>query len=353
MRAGLVGCGKISQAYLGGQYPAVRFVACADLDAGRAAATAEAHGLAALKVDELIADPSIELVCNLTVPQAHVEVSMAALRAGKHVYQEKPLALDRGGASALLAVASAAGRLVGCAPDTFLGAGLQTCRRLVDQGAIGEPVAALAHFANHGHEHWHPDPAFYYQAGGGPLFDMGPYYLTALVCLLGPICRVSGMARGEGSQRHLRSGPRAGGVLAVDVATHVSGVLEFAGGTIASLVTSFDVWASDVPRLELHGTEGSLSCPDPNTFGGPVRLCRAGGRDWEEVPIDAFELHQRGVGLADLAEAAAAGAEPRASGRLAGHVLDAMVGLIESSRSGQHVVLESDVHRPAPMPARA
>ena len=172
MRAGLIGCGKISNAYLSGEYKAVEFVACADAEPDRAAATAQAHGLKAMTVSELIADPGIEVVCNLTVPQAHVEVSLAVLEAGKHSYQEKPLALDRQGASALLAAAARADRLIGCAPDTFLGAGLQTCRRLIDEGAIGEPVSALAHFVNHGHEHWHPDPAFYYRAGGGPLFDI-------------------------------------------------------------------------------------------------------------------------------------------------------------------------------------
>jgi predicted dehydrogenase len=349
---GLIGCGKISEAYLNARYPGVRYVACADLDAARAAATAAAHGLRDVPVAELIADPTIDVVCNLTVPKAHVEISHAAMEAGKHVYQEKPLALDRPGGKSLLESAAHHGVALGCAPDTFLGAGLQTCRRLIDEGRIGRPVSAMAHMVNHGPERWHPGPAFYYQIGGGPLFDMGPYYLTALVSLLGPIARVSGMARGEGTQRTVGSGPLAGEILPVEVPTHVSGILEFVDGTIATLVTSFDVWASQLPRLEVHGTEGSLSCPDPNTFGGPVRFYPAGGAEWAEVPIDRFELNQRGIGLSDLVEAVRNGHAPRAAGALAYHVLDAMVALTDSSRQGNHVELQSSAPKPLPMPER-
>jgi predicted dehydrogenase len=243
---------------------------------------------------------------------------------------------------------------VGCAPDTFLGAGLQTCRRVIDEGRIGEPVAAMAHLVNHGPENWHPNPGFYFERGGGPLLDMGPYYLTALVSLLGPIRRVTGLSRSVGNERVARWGARAGEAFPIEVPTHVSGVLEHENGTQATLVTSFEVWKSDLPRLELHGTEASLSLPDPNTFGGPVRICRAGSKDWEEIPIDGFELHQRGIGLACLAASLrgdAIAGENRASGQLAFHVLDAMLGVIAAGEQHREVVLESGAQRPAPMPA--
>jgi predicted dehydrogenase len=343
---GLVGCGKISQAYLTANYPNVAYVACADIDQARANVTAEKYGLQALPVSDLLSDRDIDVVCNLTVPQAHAEISSAALAKGKHVYLEKPLGLDREEGATLLNVADKKGLAIGCAPDTFLGAGLQTCRRLIDEGRIGVPAAAMANMVSHGPEHWHPDPAFFYQRGGGPLFDMGPYYLTALVTLLGPISRVAGASRGVGVDRRVRSGARANEILPVDTPTHVAGVLEFANGTVGTLVTSFDVWGSNLPRLEIHGTEGSLSLPDPNTFGGPVRLFSAGAKEWEEIPTDGFELQRRGIGLSNLADSLAGTGYNRASGRLAYHVLDAMVSVIESGEHGKYLDLTSTVERP-------
>jgi predicted dehydrogenase len=351
VRVGLVGCGKISQAYLTANYPNVRYVACADIDEARAKATAETYGLAALPVGELLSGGDIDVVCNLTVPRAHAEISSAALEKGKHVYLEKPFGLDREEGAALLALADEKGLAIGCAPDTFLGAGLQTCRRLIDEGRIGVPVAAMANMVSHGPEHWHPDPAFFYQRGGGPLFDMGPYYLTALVTLIGPISRVSGLWRGVGVDRRIRSGPRANQVLPVSVPTHVAGLLDFAGGAVGTIVTSFDVWGSSLPRLEIHGTEASLSLPDPNTFGGPVRLFPAGAREWEEIPIAGFEVQRRGIGLSNLAESLAGTGVNRASGRLAYHVLDAMVGLVESGEEGKQVEMTSTVERPPALPS--
>jgi predicted dehydrogenase len=303
-------------------------------------------------VEDLLSDPDIDVVCNLTVPQAHADVGLAALKSGKHVYLEKPLGLDRREGAALLALADESGLVVGCAPDTFLGAGLQTCRRLIDEGRIGAPTAALAHMVGHGPESWHPNPAFYYQRGGGPLFDMGPYYLTALVSLLGPLRRVAAAWNGVGVERVVRGGARAGEVLAVDVPTHVAGVLDFAGGAVATLVMSFDVWKSDVPRLEIHGSEASLSLPDPNTFAGPVKLFPAGAEEWEDVPIDDFEVHERGIGLANLAASLWGTGPNRASGQLAYHVLDAMVALVESGEKGRHIELESTVERPPAMARR-
>jgi predicted dehydrogenase len=301
---------------------------------------------------DLLADPAVELVLNLTIPAAHGTVASAALGAGKSVYNEKPLALSREEGQRLLDVARERGLRVGGAPDTFLGAGLQTCRGLVDGGAIGEPVAATAFLLGHGPEGWHPDPAFYYQKGGGPLFDMAPYYLTALIALLGPIRRVTGSARASFPERTIGSQPKAGEKIPVEVATHVAAVLDFAGGAIATLVTSFDVWASNAPKLELYGSTGSLSLPDPNTFGGPVRLRGAADKEWRDVPLThANATNSRGLGPADMAVALRSGRPHRASGELAFHVLDVMHAIEEASASGRHVEIGSSCERPAPLPA--
>jgi len=350
-RVGLIGCGNISEAYLTAGYNEVQFTACADLDADRAAKTAAAHTLDAMSVDDLLANPTIDVVCNLTVPQAHAEVSLAAVQAGKHVYQEKPLALDRTGGALLLKGAEDSRTRVGCAPDTFLGAGMQTCRMVIDEGAIGAPVSAMANMVFSGHEYWHPDPGFYYLRGGGPLFDMGPYYLTALVNLLGPVARVAAASPEPSTTRLVRSGPRKGHQLPVEVPTHVAGLLEFATGAVATIVLSFDVWASQLPKLEIHGTEGSLSLPDPNTFGGPVGLARWGSEGWEDVPTDHFSLHRRGVGLADMVGSIEHGRPHRASASLAYHVLEVMIGLTESAAQGCYIETSSDFERPEAMPA--
>jgi predicted dehydrogenase len=350
LRVGVVGCGKIVDAYLTAEalYPPIRFVACADRVRERSEAVAGRYGLRALDVEELLADPEVDIVCNLTTPQAHAEVSLAALRAGHHVYQEKPLALDRESARRVLEAAVGGHRLVGSAPDTFLGVGLQTCRRLIDEGAIGEPVGAAMAMLCHGHESWHPDPAFYYQAGGGPLLDMGPYYLTALVSLLGPVARVGGMARASFPERVITAAPRAGERIRVEVPTHVVGSLELASGAIATLATSFDVWADQMAAFSIFGSDATLAVPDPNTFGGPVRLWDPAQRAWHDIPTDGSATQQRGVGLADLAIAAETGRAPRASGELAFHVLDTLLGLLEAAERGQTVTIESRVSRPAP-----
>ncbi|CAA9560338.1 MAG: Dehydrogenase [uncultured Thermomicrobiales bacterium] len=352
---GLVGCGFISEIYLKNlaTYDGVEVVACADAMPERARARAEQFGIAkAVPVPELLADPAVDLVLNLTIPVAHAEVALAAVAAGKSVYGEKPLTIAREDGRRLLDEAGARGVRVGSAPDTFLGAGLQTCRALLDGGAIGEPVAATAFMLGHGPEGWHPDPAFYYQVGGGPLFDMGPYYLTALVSMLGPVRRVTGSARASFPERTIGSQPKAGEKIPVEVATHVAAVLDFAGGTVATLVTSFDVWASEAPKLELYGAAGSMSLPDPNTFGGPVRLRSAGEEGWTDVPVTRpYAANSRGVGPADMAIALRAGRPHRASGELAFHVLDVMHAIEEASASGRHVEITSTCERPAPLPA--
>ncbi|MCG3126549.1 MAG: Inositol 2-dehydrogenase/D-chiro-inositol 3-dehydrogenase [Phycisphaerae bacterium] len=354
-RVGLVGCGNISSAYLRNARRLGRFeiVACADLIAERAAGRAAEYSTrAAASVDALLADPAIDVVLNLTIPRAHASVALAALEAGKSVYNEKPLALTRADGCRLLDEAQRRGLRVGCAPDTFLGAGLQTCRRLIDQGAIGEPVAATAFMTCHGHENWHPDPAFYYQPGGGPMFDMGPYYLTALVHLLGPMRRVSAAARACDAERVITSQPKHGQRIRVETPTHVTGVLEFHRGALATVVTSFDVWHARLPIIEIYGREGSLAVPDPNTFGGPLLLRGSTETAWREVPLAFPHAEEsRGLGLADMIDATSAGHGHRASGTLAFHVLDAMHAFLESGQTGQRVELISSAEQPAPLPA--
>ncbi len=353
VKVGIVGCGAISGIYCRNlrRFPPVELAACADLDFARAEACAREYGARALDVNTLLADPEIEIVLDLTPPKAHYPVALAALEAGKSVYNEKPLAVEREEGRRLLDLAAEKDLLVGCAPDTFLGAGLQTCRKLIDDGAIGEPVAATAFMTCHGHESWHPDPEFYYQVGGGPMFDMGPYYLTALVCLIGPVRRATGSTRITFPTRTITSEPKQGTVIPVDVPTHVAGVLDFRNGAIGTIITTFDVWAAELPRIEIYGSEGSLSVPDPNTFGGPVRIRGAGDEEWREVPLThPYPENSRGLGVADMALALRSGGSHRASGDLAFHVLDIMHAIHDASNNSAHVELTSTCSRPEPMP---
>ncbi|MGQ9698698.1 MAG: Gfo/Idh/MocA family protein [Armatimonadota bacterium] len=352
VKVGIVGCGNISPAYFRGCrfFSILDVVACSDIDMSRAEARAQEFGIPkACTVDELLADPEIEIVVNLTVPKAHAEVALAALEAGKSVYNEKPLALRREDGRKMLELARSKGLRVGCAPDTFLGAGIQTCRKLIDEGQIGEPIAAFAAMICHGHESWHPSPEFYYEVGGGPMFDMGPYYLTALTVLMGPVRRVTGSARITFPERTITSQPKYGKKVKVEVPTHIAGVMDFASGAVGTIITSFDVWAGELPCIEIYGTEGSLSVPDPNGFGGPVRMWRDGR--WREVPL-AYEYVQpgRGIGVADMAYGIRLGRPHRANGDLAYHVLDLMHAFHDASDQGRHVEPESTCQRPDILP---
>lgn len=353
---GIIGCGNISSAYINGchQFDFLRVVAVADMRHDAAQAKAAEHDLGcAGSVEELLADPDIDIVINLTVPDAHAAVSRAILAAGKHLYSEKPLAVAREDGQAVLAAAAARGLRVGCAPDTFLGGGLQTCRRLIDDGAIGQPVAATAFMMGHGPESWHPNPGFFYKSGAGPLFDMGPYYVTALVHLLGPVERVAAIARISFAERVATSEARRGERLPVEVPTHVAGTLALVSGPLATMITSFDVWGHTLPRIEIYGSEGSLSVPDPNTFGGPVRLLRAGSKEWVEVPLTHSDQVRRGVGVADMAAAIRDGRPHRAAGDLAYHVLDVMHSFYDASAAGQTVPVASMCRRPEALPPGA
>lgn len=352
---GIIGCGNISGIYLQnlcGLFKNVKVLACADLIMERSQAKAEEHaGVKAMTVDELLADPDIEIVVNLTTPDAHFDVAMQSIEAGKNVHNEKPVVLTREQGRAMLDAATAKGLRVGCAPDTFMGGGIQTCRKLINDGWVGEPIGAHAFMLCHGHESWHPDPAFYYKTGGGPMFDMGPYYLTALVALIGPVARVTGSTRITFPQRTVTSEPKYGEIVDVEVPTHVTGVLEFGSGAIGTITTSFDVWGANVPYIEIFGTEGSLSVPDPNYFHGPVRIKRKGASDWGDVPLShGYTENSRGLGPADMAASLRSGRAHRANGELAYHVLDIMHAVHDAADQGKHITLESTCESPAPMP---
>lgn len=356
VKIGIVGCGNISAAYLRTAhfFPILEVVACADMLPERAQARAEEFGVPkACTVEELLADPEIQIVVNLTTPQAHTPVNLAALEAGKHVYTEKPLAVTREDGAKVIALAKEKGLRVGCAPGTFLGGGLQTCRKLIDDGVIGRPVGATAFMMSHGHESWHPDPAYYYKIGAGPMFDMGPYYLTALTTLLGPVKRLAGMAGIQIGERIITSQPHYGEKIIVETPDHVTGLMEFANGAIGTIVTTFAVWRSQLPRIEIYGTEGTLGVPDPNTLGGPVFLFKPGDGEWREVPLTHGHTDRRnmwGIGVVDMAYALLKGRPHRATGEQALHVLDLMSGFLETSAQSVYYSPVTTMERPAPLP---
>ncbi|MEN6370697.1 MAG: Gfo/Idh/MocA family oxidoreductase [Armatimonadota bacterium] len=352
-RIGIIGCGNISGIYFqnGKVFDILDIAGCADLDMERAKSKACEHGCKAYSVDEILADPSIEIILNITIPKAHAQVAFAALEAGKSVYNEKPLSITREDGRKMLDLAKSKGLRVGCAPDTFLGGGIQTCIKLIEDGWIGDPIAATAFMTGHGPESWHPDPEFFYKVGGGPMFDMGPYYLTALIAMMGPVRRVTGSARITFPERTITSQPKFGTKVKVDVPTHIAGVLDFANGAVGTIITSFDVWGANLPCIEVYGTQGSLSVPDPNGFGGPVKVKRADASEWAEAPLShAHSSNSRGIGLADMAYAIRSGKAHRANGELAFHVLDIMHSFHDASKQGKHIELESTCQRPQPLP---
>jgi predicted dehydrogenase len=352
----IVGCGNISGIYfqnLCTVFENINVKSCADLDPERTASKIEEYpGVQVATLEQILADPEIEIIVNLTTPQGHFPVAMQAVEAGKSVHNEKPVVLTREEGKTLLAAAAAKGVRIGSAPDTFMGAGIQTCRKLIDDGWIGEPIGAQAFMLCHGHESWHPDPEFYYKTGGGPMFDMGPYYVTALVSLLGPVRRITGSTRMTFPERTITSEKKYGQKVEVEVATHIAGVMDFANGAVGTITTSFDVWAADVPCIEIFGTEGSLSVPDPNGFGGVPKIKRMGAKTWSDIPLThGYADNARGIGPADMAAAIAANRPHRANGELAYHVLDIMHAFHDASDQGKHIALESTCERPAPLPA--
>ena len=350
---GVIGCGAISAAYLkaASLFPGLKIVALADARPEAAQARAAEFGLKARSVDDLLKDEDVEIVLNLTIPLAHVEVGLRALAAGKHVYSEKPLGVDLAEARRLTSEAEARGLRLGCAPDTFLGGGHQTARATIDAGRIGRPVGGTAFFMCPGHERWHPNPGFYYLRGGGPMLDMGPYYITDLVNLLGPVESVVGAATRSREQRLVTSEPLKGSRVPVEVATHVTGVLRFVSGAAVAITMSFDVPKHGHAPIEIYGESGSLVVPDPNYFGGKVQIA-APGKSWRSVPVKApyADGNYRSLGLADMAAAIRSGRPHRASGALALHVLETMLAFQTSSDEGRAVAIASRPERPAPLP---
>lgn len=374
---GIIGCGTISDVYLTNitkHYHNVKIIACADMLFDKAEAAKEKYGLPkACTVEELLADPEVELVVNLTIPAAHYEINMKALNSGKHVYCEKPLALSTKEAKETVLLAKEKGLLACSAPDTFLGAGIQTCRKLLDEGRIGKPIGFTANMVAPGHELWHPAPEFYYKKGGGPMMDMGPYYITALVSLLGPVKRVSCMAKISRARRELQ-----GTMMDVEVPTHYAGIMEFSCGVIGNINMSFDVWDSQLPGIEIYGTKGMVTVPDPNLFGGPVKAfdgmklaelvketqgpsfarlvkmitstpqCRG------DVPL-AFpadedpRCNMRGLGVSDMAQSLLTGRKSRLSGELSSHVAEVLTAFDKAAQEDRTLTMETSCERPAPM----
>jgi predicted dehydrogenase len=350
---GIIGCGNISPAYLKAAegFPILKIVGLADANPDAAKARAREFGLKARSIEALLDDPAVEIVLNLTIPKAHVEVSLLAVAAGKHVHSEKPLGVTVAEAGKLMRAAAKKGVRVGCAPDTFLGGAHQTARKLIDEGAIGRPIGGTAFFMCPGHESWHPNPGFYYLAGGGPMLDMGPYYITDLVNLLGPVARVSGMATRLRAERVITSEPLGGTRIPVEVATHVTGTLEFVSGAVVSVTVSFDVPKHRHAPIEIYGEKASLNVPDPNYFGGEIELAEP-RKEWRVVPTEHgyADGNYRIIGVADMAHAIRGDRPHRTSGALAFHVLEVMEAFQRSSDSGAFVMIESRPERPAALP---
>lgn len=353
INVGIVGCGVISEAYLKAapQFPVLNMRACADIDPKAAQVRAKEFDLRAYSVEALLVDSEIDVVLNLTTPQHHVSVGLAAIAAGKHVYSEKPLAISFDEAERLVAAAKVAGLRVGCAPDTFLGAAHQTARRVLDSGDIGEIVAGTAFMMLSGHESWHPNPDFYYRPGGGPLMDMGPYYLTALINMIGPIDSVVGMAKSSFAHRIIGSGPRKNETFKVNTDTHVSGILKFANGAMVTLTTSFDVQKHGHSPIELYGTKGSMLVSDPNKFDGEIQISAADG-DWKTAAQNHLygDGDYRIIGLADMAQAILSSRPHRASLELSLHVLETMLAILTSAQTGRPEQLNHQCERPMALP---
>jgi predicted dehydrogenase len=356
LRVGVIGCGAIAPAYLSmaSKFAVLDIVACADLNPNAARKLADRFEIPrVMTVEQMLAEDSIDAVLNLTIPRAHVEITLRSLKAGKHVYSEKPLALTREEGQALLREARERGLVLGCAPDTWLGSGIQTARRGIDQGIIGRPVGFTAFFMCGGHEKWGPVPAFYYQPGGGPMMDMGPYYVSALLNLLGPVRRVFGFSSMAIPQRAIGGAEYPEDKMMIETSDHVAGVMEFKSGVVGTLITSF---ATQYPQystehpITIFGEKGTLLVPDPNLFMGTVKFRGEKDEGFRELSAVFPHEYGRSVGLADMALAIEEGRQPRASGALALACLDIMLGFEASSQTGTAFCINSTCPRPEPMP---
>jgi predicted dehydrogenase len=347
MNVGLVGCGVIAHNYVKGSasFPTFDIVACADVNAAAADAFGETYALRVLAVDALVADEDIDVVLSLTPPAAHADIARAAFAHGKHVYTEKPLAATLAEARALVEEAAARGLRLGCAPDTFLGSAYEAGRDLIERGDIGRPVGATARFLVGGPDTWHPNADVFYQAGGGPLLDIGPYYLTAIASVLGSFTAATGFVETPTARRTLGAGPRAGQEFAVDVPTYVLAALQLESGALASLAVSFESNEQYDSTLLVHGSEGTLELPDANGFDGDLRI-RIGRGEWETVDYAARGTRDtRGIGLHEMIEALQAGRPHRASGELGLHVLETAYAVLGAAERREAVSVESRVTR--------
>ena len=343
---GIVGVGNISTQYLENipKLDNLCLIGVSDLNHQRAADIAEKHKIRAFNGDEIFQDQDIDVILNLTLPQSHTEVNLKALNAGKHVYLEKPFALSVNEGASILKLAEKSDLRVGCAPDTFLGTGIQTSKSLILDGEIGTPFAAAAFWGAPGHELWHPSPQFYYQNGAGPLFDMGPYYLTALVVLLGPVTRVVGSSIRSDRTRKVHSGDLADTPLTVEVDTHISALLTHASGAQSTITVSFETWGSRQPNIEVFGTQGTLNVPDPNKFCDSPQIYTESNREWVTVEERAgFRESGRGIGLSEMGTAISKGVSHRASGDLGMHVLEIMEAILKTGQSQFVVEINSTV----------
>jgi predicted dehydrogenase len=350
---GVVGAGVISHEYLSNltSFPDLEVVFVADLDEARAAQRASEHGVpAAGSVQQLLEQPDIEIVVNLTIPAAHAEVTRAALESGKHVWVEKPLATNRREGYELLEESKRRGLLLAGAPDTFLGTGHQAALRALRNGEVGTPLTAFGCMQVPGPEAWHHNPEFFYNTGAGPLFDMGPYYLTLLVQVFGPLSHVTARSSTSRQVRTINSGPREGQQFQVNVPTHVAGCADFSNGRSAQFIFSFDSPFQRTGLLEIMGTDGALAMPDPNGFNDPHVLWAVDGGPENDAPIDPVPGPGRGLGVLELARALRAGAPARASGELAFHVLDALVAIEQAARDRSRVAIDSTVEMAPTLP---
>jgi len=366
---GIVGCGNISTIYMHNipKFRDLKLVACADLRPEAAQTQAAQFGIEALSIDALLVHPDIQIIVNLTTPNAHYGVSQAAFDAGKHVFGEKPITVEANDAATLVAEAARRGLKLGCAPDTFLGGGGRTAREFIDTGRIGKVLYGTCFLMSHGMEHWHPDPTFFFKPGGGPILDMGPYYLAALINLLGPVALVQGRASAGFASRLVTSkGPMNGKTIAVETPTTVMSLLHFESGADIIFAMSWDVWKHGHPPIELYGTEGSLRVPDPNFFGGAVQYTEKGS-DWISVPADnrpfgkpnwrspnwadhmPNQANYRCLGVAELASAVLRGTPHRSTGALASHALEVKHAILKASIEGGEIAVRSRVERPAPL----
>jgi predicted dehydrogenase len=356
LRVGIIGCGNISTAYLqlASMFKGYDIVAVADINMDNARARAAEFDVRAQTVDDLLAAADVDLVINLTIPAAHVDVSRAILKAGKHVYSEKPFVLSLAEAQELGDIAKAEGVRIGSAPDTFMGGSHQLARNLIDAGAIGKVTSGTAVVMSSGMEDWHPNPDFFFQKGGGPILDLGPYYICNLVQLLGPVQKVTSFTGMASDTRTIQNGPRNGETVPVETPTTIHSVLSFESGAIITLLASWDVWASNHPIMELYGSEGTMDVPDPNFFGGILTVTERSGdpveKSWDHpfsVPnFEETQANYRGAALADMALAIAEGLPHRCNDEFATHVVEVMTAILEAGETGTVMTMTTTCSKP-------